>query len=480
MLTPLALILHLVVAATLMGIALTTLLGWKLGGGIVFGLALSVASTVVLLRELQERRLLDSERGRIAVGWLVVEDLVMVLVLVLLPALAGIINNDSTTGELDTVEILQTIGITLGKVAAFIVLMLVVGRRVIPWLLHYIAQTGSRELFRLAVLAISLGVAFGAAILFGVSFALGAFFAGMVLSESHLAHQAAEETLPLRDAFAVLFFVSVGMLFDPTILIRAPLPVLAAFLIIVIGKSLAAFAIVRLFRHPTGTALMISTSLAQIGEFSFILATFGIDLGLMPAEGRDYILAGAILSILANPLLFMALDRFKSRSSGDDLDSISAAAECVPDGITLRDHVVVVGYGQVGQAIVEAALAQGLPTAIIETDRELITDDIAKQVQIIADNGAKPEVIAGANLASARCLFVAVPNGFEAGQITQQARAIHADLPIIARAHSAAETTHLTDCGATNIIVEGQEIGRAMAQAFLSPAPVPHEMPQAS
>ncbi|HVJ40792.1 MAG TPA: YbaL family putative K(+) efflux transporter [Dongiaceae bacterium] len=457
-------------AATLMGLALTALLGWPLGGGIVFGLALSVASTVVLLRELQERRLLDSERGRIAVGWLVVEDLVMVLVLVLLPALSSIFNSGDTAVELGTADILRTIGLTLGKVAAFIVLMLVIGRRIIPWLLHYIAQTGSRELFRLAVLAISLGVAFGAAAMFGVSFALGAFFAGMVLSESDLSHQAAQETLPLRDAFAVLFFVSVGMLFDPTILVRAPLPVLAAFLIIVFGKSLVAFAIVRLFRYPTGTALMISASLAQIGEFSFILATFGVDLGLMPTAGRDYILAAAILSILANPLLFMALDRFKARRAAGGKDRVAAWHDDVTEAITLTGHVVVVGYGRVGQAIVRAALGQNLPTAIIETDRNLIDPAIAGQVQIIVDNGAKPEVIEGANLASARCLFVAVPNGFEAGQITQQARAIRADLPIIVRAHSAIETAHLMECGATEIILEGQEIGRAMADAYFGPA----------
>jgi CPA2 family monovalent cation:H+ antiporter-2 len=455
--------------ATLLGLGLTTLLGWAVGGGIVFGLALSVASTVVLLRELQERHQLDTERGRIAVGWLVVEDLVMVLVLVLLPALSGVIDNHGAGGELDTADILKTVALTLGKVAAFIVLMLVVGRRLIPWLLHYIAQTGSRELFRLAVLAISLGVAFGAAALFGVSFALGAFFAGMVLSESDLSHQAAQETLPLRDAFAVLFFVSVGMLFDPTILIRSPGPVLAAFLIIVFGKSVAAFVIVRLFRHPIGTALTISVSLAQIGEFSFILATFGVDLGLMPNEGRDYILAGAILSILANPLLFMALDRLKARQAGEE-GVPNEFVEELPQPVTLTGHVVVVGYGRVGQAIVKAALERDLPVAIIETHREMIAPTIAGQVQIIVDNGAKPEVVERTNLGAARCLFVAVPNGFEAGQVTKQARAIRADLPIIARAHSAIESAHLTECGASEIIVEGQEIGRAMAQAFLNPA----------
>jgi CPA2 family monovalent cation:H+ antiporter-2 len=454
--------------ATLLGWGLATILGWKLGAGIVFGLALSVASTVVLLRELQERRLLDTQRGRIAVGWLVVEDLVMVLVLVLLPVFAALLDTSDTATPLDLPDILEMIGLTLGKVALFVVLMLVVGRRVIPWLLHFIAQTGSRELFRLAVLAISLGVAFGAASLFGVSFALGAFFAGMVLSESPLSHQAAEETLPLRDAFAVLFFVSVGMLVNPVILLREPLPILAVFLILVIGKSLVAFALVRLFRHSTGTALMISASLAQIGEFSFILATFGVDLGLMPAEGRDLILAGAILSILANPLLFMALDRFKPRFDRQAIDvdapiSVPDVVSVALQPVTLSGHVVVIGYGRVGRAIVDRAMTNNRPVLVIETNRDAIAAELLPAITLIDDNAAKPAVMGAANLAAAHCLFIAIPNGFEAGQIAQQARALKADLPIIARAHSDIEAAHLRERGATDIVLEGQEIGRSMA-----------------
>src|SRR5262245_45608022 len=278
-------------------------LGWSIGASLVFGLA--VASTVVLLRALQERRLVETGRGRIAVGWLIVEDLAMVLTLVLLPALAPLLK--AGTG-LDLLALAASVTFTLAKVAAFVAIMLIVGKRVIPWILHYVAHTGSRELFRLAVLAIALGIAFGAARLFDVSFALGAFFAGMILSESALSQRAAQETLPLRDAFAVLFFVSVGMLVDPTIVVREPLAVLATVLIIVVGKSLAALLIVRLFGHPTSTALTIAASLAQIGEFSFILAGLGIELALLPEHGRDLILAGAILSILLNPLFFAALD----------------------------------------------------------------------------------------------------------------------------------------------------------------------------
>ncbi|MHA6889958.1 cation:proton antiporter domain-containing protein [Ralstonia pseudosolanacearum] len=296
--------------ATLMGMGLAGLLGWAWGPGLVFGLALSVASTVVLLKALEDRGIEGSHEGHIAVGWLIVEDLVMVVTLVLLPALAGVLGGAGSTavGWWDVTEVLA---ITLGKVVAFAALMLVVGRRVIPWMLERIVRTGSRELFRLGVLATALGVAYGATVLFGVSFALGAFFAGMVLAESEFSQRAAEESLPLRDAFAVLFFVSVGMLFDPRVLIEDTWAVLGTVLIVVLGKSLAAFAVVRAFGHPARTALTISASLAQIGEFSFILIGLGIGLEILPARARGLLLAAAILSILLNPLMFALIDRLK-------------------------------------------------------------------------------------------------------------------------------------------------------------------------
>jgi monovalent cation:H+ antiporter-2, CPA2 family len=287
-------------AATLLGLGLALSMKWTIGAGLVFGLALSVASTVVLMRAIQERRLMETERGRIAVGWLIVEDLALVLALVLLPALAPVFGGSNASVASDPLAarfglgLIGVLTLTFVKVSFFVGLMLVVGRRVIPWLLHYIAHTGSRELFRLAVLAIALSVAFGAAKLFGVSLALGAFFAGMILSESALSQRAAEESLPLRDAFAVLFFVSVGMLFDPATVVREPWPIAATLFIIVVGKSVAAFLIVLAFRHPVATALTISASLAQVGEFSFILAEFGVNLNLLPSQGRDLILAGAI------------------------------------------------------------------------------------------------------------------------------------------------------------------------------------------
>ncbi len=296
--------------ATLMGMGLAWLLGWAWGPGLVFGLALSVASTVVLLKALEDRGIENSREGHIAVGWLIVEDLVMVVALVLLPALAGVLGGTGSTA-VGWWEVTQVLAVTLGKVVAFAALMLVVGRRVIPWMLERIVRTGSRELFRLGVLATALGVAYGATVLFGVSFALGAFFAGMVLAESEFSQRAAEESLPLRDAFAVLFFVSVGMLFDPRVLIDDTWAVLGTVLIVVLGKSLAAFAVVRAFGHPARTALTISASLAQIGEFSFILIGLGIGLDILPARARGLLLAAAILSILLNPLMFALIDRLK-------------------------------------------------------------------------------------------------------------------------------------------------------------------------
>ncbi|MCL9845507.1 cation:proton antiporter [Ralstonia solanacearum] len=302
--------------ATLMGMGLAWLLGWAWGPGLVFGLALSVASTVVLLKALEDRGIESSHEGHIAVGWLIVEDLVMVVALVLLPALAGVLGGTGST-VVGWWELTQVLAITLGKVVAFAALMLVVGRRVIPWMLERIVRTGSRELFRLGVLATALGVAYGATVLFGVSFALGAFFAGMVLAESEFSQRAAEESLPLRDAFAVLFFVSVGMLFDPRVLIDDTWAVLGTVLIVVLGKSLAAFAVVRAFGHPARTALTISASLAQIGEFSFILIGLGIGLEILPVRARGLLLAAAILSILLNPLMFALIDRLKREVPGE-------------------------------------------------------------------------------------------------------------------------------------------------------------------
>jgi CPA2 family monovalent cation:H+ antiporter-2 len=451
-----------IAVATALGMGLAWWLGWSVSAGVVFGLALSVASTVVLLRAMQERRLLETERGRIAVGWLIVEDMAMVLTLVLLPALAPVLKAGAT---LSLFALALPVVITLGKVAAFVAIMLIVGKRVIPWILHYVAHTGSRELFRLSVLAIALGVAFFAAMLFDVSFALGAFFAGMMLSESELSQRAASETLPLRDAFAVLFFVSVGMLVDPTIVLREPIPLLATVLIIVVGKSLAAFVIVRLFGHPTSTALTIAASLAQIGEFSFILAGLGIELTLLPERGRDLILAGAIVSILLNPLFFAALDHWlakgdaKSRADAAGPDE-TAAREPVRH-TRLTDHVVLVGHGRVG-SFISAALPSATALLVIEDDADRVGALQGEGREAIAGNAADPDVISAANLPDARCLLVAIPDAFEGGQVVAQARERNPSLPIIARAHSEVEIEHLRKHGATKVVMGEHEIAKAM------------------
>ncbi len=448
--------------ATLLGMALAYALGWSVGGGLVFGLALSVASTVVLLRAMQERRLIETERGRIAVGWLIVEDIATVLFLVLLPPLAGLFKGQAGT---DWMTLGLPLAITVGKLVAFVAIMLVIGRRAIPWLLHYVAHTGSRELFRLAVLAIALGVAYGAAVLFDVSFALGAFFAGMILSESELSQRAANESLPLRDAFAVLFFVSVGMLFDPTILVREWGPVLATVAIIVIGKSVVAYAIVRAFRHSHSTALTISASLAQIGEFSFILATLGVSLALLPERGRDLILAGAIISILLNPLLFAMLDRMLAKTDGSGAKSAKS-----PDGpprepvprTALTGHVVLVGHGRVGSFITETLGHGGSPLLVIDSDRPNIERARQRGFEVIEGNAADPEVIQAANLPAARCLLVAIPDAFEGGQIVEQGRTLNPALTIVARSHSEDESEHLRRHGASTVVMSEHETAKAM------------------
>ena len=452
-----------IAVATALGAGIAHLWGWSLGAGLVFGLSLSVASTVVLLRALEQRGLLDSANGRIAIGWLIVEDLAMVLALVLLPGLAGAPEPGHASPDL-----LPLLGWTLAKVGGFLLVVMVVGTRVVPWLLAQVARTGSRELFTLAVLAVALGIAFGSAKLFGVSFALGAFFAGVVLSESDFSHRAAADSLPLQDAFAVLFFVSVGMLFDPGILLREPLPVLAVLFIILFGKSIAAFALVRAFRYPTATALTISASLAQIGEFSFILANLGVELQVMPERGRDLILVGAILSILANPLFFAAIDRMRPWLERPEPETGAAVAQADGSDLpvtALTGHTVLIGYGRVGGAIGEVLLAQGAKLFVIE-ENETTVDSLRKRgVEAHAGNAAAPDLLRAANFAVASCVFVAVPNAFEAGQVVEQARAANPAIKIVARAHLDGEVDYLRDLGANAVVMGEREIARAMLDA---------------
>jgi CPA2 family monovalent cation:H+ antiporter-2 len=452
-----------IAVAWALGIMLGLWLGWSIEGSAVFGLALSVASTVVLLRALQARDMVETEKGRIAVGWLIVEDLVMVLALVLLPAMFGDRGDEGGSAGL-----VQSAAIVLVKVVGFVAFMFVIARRVLPWVLHWVAHTGSRELFRLAVLAIALGVAFGAAVIFDVSFALGAFFAGMILGETQLSRRAAEETLPLRDAFAVLFFVSVGMLFDPNVLVEQPGPVLATVAIIVVGKSLAAFALVRAFGHTSQTALTVSVSLAQIGEFSFILAGLGVGLGVLPETGRDLILAGALLSILVNPILFtLAVKRIRTDAAPEPVDMTSeeSAALC-------NAGVVLIGYGRVGSHIGTLICGRGEGLTVIEDQKDMAAAARATGATVIVGDATKESVLRQAGLEEASTLLIAIPEGVEAGAIVRRARAINPKLVIVARAHSDEEVDDLVRRGADHVVMAERETASRMAErAMLTIAP---------
>jgi CPA2 family monovalent cation:H+ antiporter-2 len=459
--------------ATLLGAGLATWWGWRPGGALVFGLALSVASTVVLLRALDSLGILESFTGRIAVGWLVVEDLAMVLVLVLLPPLAAVFGGKGAADG--AASVWQTLGLTLLQVGGFVTLMLVVGRRVFPWILWQVTRTGSRELFTLCVVAAAVSIAFASAALFGVSFALGAFFAGMVMRESEFSHRAAQESLPLRDAFAVLFFVSVGMLFDPSVLIERPLQVLAVVLVIVVGKSVAACALVLLFRYPLGTALTVSASLAQIGEFSFILAGLGAALGLLPAEGQSLLLAGALISIATNPLWFSLIGPLqkwlsarssfaRGLASGDDpLAELPTSTEAR----YLSRQVVLVGYGRVGRRIAAALAAHDIPFVVAEQNRELVEKLRAEGVAAVWGDAAEAAVLIQAHIARARVLVVATADAINVRQMIRTAHMLNPSIETVIRSHNEDEARLLTQETSTTVFLGEHELAQAMAQAVV-------------
>ncbi|MFY0404611.1 YbaL family putative K(+) efflux transporter [Pantoea dispersa] len=466
-----------IAVATLLGMGLSWAMGWSWMTGLVFGLCLSTASTVVLLRALEERQLIDSQRGQIAIGWLIVEDLVMVLTLVLLPAIAGMLEQGNASPTLLAWDLL----LTIGKVAAFMVLMMVVGRRVVPWILAKSAATGSRELFTLSVLALALGIAFGAVEFFDVSFALGAFFAGMVLNESELSHRAAHDTLPLRDAFAVLFFVSVGMLFDPMILLEQPLAVLGALAIIVLGKSIAAWLLVTLLGHSRRTALTISVSLAQIGEFAFILAGLGISLGMLSDEGRNLVLAAAILSIMLNPILFTVLERYLDKTETMEEQTLEEAIEeekQIP--VDICNHAVIVGYGRVGSLLGQQLMEADVPLVVVENSRPRVEALREQGIKAVLGNAARVDTMDLARLDCARWLLLTIPNGYEAGEIVTAAREKRADIEIIARAHYDDEVAYIMERGANRVVMGEREIANSMLhvlQEEIAQNPIVRECP---
>jgi CPA2 family monovalent cation:H+ antiporter-2 len=478
-----------IAVATLMGMGLSHLWGWSLGAGLVFGLALSVASTVVLLRALEDRGQLDSFNGRIAIGWLVVEDLVTVLVLVLLPALAGPLGGHPVDGhgggQSGGDSLWLAIGKTLLSVGAFIALMLLVGRKLFPWFLWRVAKTGSRELFTLAVIAAAVGIAYGSSHLFGVSFALGAFFAGMVLRESALSHRAAEETLPLRDAFSVLFFVSVGMLFDPRVLVEHPLEVLGVVAIVLFGKSLAAFVLVLALRYPLNTAITVSASLAQIGEFSFILAALGMSLGLLPELGQNLILAGAIISIAVNPLMFKAINPLQEwlRSKSDVARKLERSTDPLaelPMTVThehLTGQVVLVGYGRVGKRIAEELTRQKVHYVVAEQNRDVVEELRRRDQPAVAGNAADPAVLIQAHIARASMLVIATPDTFHVRGMIETAKALNPSIRCVVRTHSEEEATLLREETGGTVFVGERELARSMTEHVLqglAAAPASH------
>jgi CPA2 family monovalent cation:H+ antiporter-2 len=461
-----------IVVATALGTATAMAWGWSFGGGMVFGLALSVASTVVLLRALEARGALDSMHGRIAIGWVIVEDLVMVLVLVLLPPFANMLGGqaDHAGGGVG-----MTLLITFLKVGAFIVLMLVVGRRLFPYILWQVAKTGSRELFTLCVTAAAVGVAYGAAKLFGVSFALGAFFAGMMMRESALSHRAAEESLPLQDAFSVLFFVSVGMLFDPMVIVERPVQVLVVAAIIIVGKTLATIAIVLAFRYPLNTALTVGAGLAQIGEFSFILAGLGITYRLLPPEGQSLILAGALLSIALNPVVFSAIEPvqrwIRARSElARTLDRSPDPLATLPmtiDQELLTGHVVLVGYGRVGRRIADALLERRIPFVVAEQHRELVERLRERGIPAVSGDASDPAVLIQAHVQRANMLVIATPDTFGVRKMAEVARMLRPAIEIVVRTHSDEEAALLRSENIGIIFMGEHELAMGMTEHVL-------------
>ncbi|HHF7373104.1 cation:proton antiporter [Legionella bozemanae] len=433
------------IVATILGGCTAIMWGWNYGYALIFGLSLSVASTVVLLRALEERGMLGTINGHIAVGWLLVEDLAMVVVLVLLPPLSQWLGNNPSVSMHKPLWLV--LGLTFIKVSTFIALMFLVGRRFFPKLLWHVARTGSRELFTLCVVTAAISIAYVAAKLFGVSFALGAFFAGMIMRESAFSHRAAEELLPLRDAFAVLFFVSVGMLFNPAVLVEQPLQVLTVVGIIVIGKSIAAFILVLAFRYPLQSALVVSASLAQIGEFSFILAELGIRLGLLPVEGRNFILAGALISIAINPLIFKLITPIhtwaKTRSK------LMEIFERSKDPLTelpitttekyLAGHVVLIGYGRVGKRVARLLSEKDVPYVVIDDNRELIERLRVSGIPAVYGDASKPSVLVQSHIAHASMLIIVISDTVHVGKMIQYAIQLNPGIEIVIRTHNEEE-----------------------------------------
>lgn len=461
-----------IAVATFLGTSLAMFWGWDIGGALVFGLALSVASTVVLIRALEEHNMIGSLNGQIAISWLIFEDLAMVLVLVFLPLIAEWYGG-GTGGNLQKNGWL-ILGLTLFKITTFILLMLLIGRRALPKLLLNIARTGSRDLFTLAVIATAVGIAFTASKLFGMSFALGAFFAGMIMRESKFSRRAAEESLPFRDAFAVLFFVSVGMLFNPNIFIEQPLAILSVVIIIVIGKSITAAALVLAFGYPLYTALVVSASLAQIGEFSFILAGLGVHLGLLSPEGQGLILGGALISITLNPFVFKLIEPLQFWLRFKSFKKIEVPPLLLTHDKYLSGQVVLVGYGSVGGLIERTLAKKGMSYVVVEQDRELVKQLRIRNISAVLGDATEPDVLIQAKIASAGMLVVAISDTFIIKQVINAARELNPKIEIAIKTQSEDEALSLSQEIEGKIFFNDRELANGMSRYILARFGVVH------
>lgn len=471
-----------IAVATLLGVGISMLWGWNFGSALIFGLSLSCASTVVLLKALGDRGLLESVNGKIAVGWLLVEDLVMVLALVLLPATAVLLGGQAIEGANADDSIWFTLGITLLKVAGFIAFMLIVGKRLVPKIMQIVARLGSRELFTLTVVAAAVSIAFGAYKIFGVSMALGAFFAGMVVKESDFSHRAEEETLPLREIFAILFFVSVGMLFDPRILLEQPLHVLAVVGIIMIGKTIAAMALVLFFRYPLNTALTVGASLAQIGEFSFILAALGVSLKLLSIEGQNLILAGALISITLNSFVFSAVEPLqrwiRERSSlARLLERSGDPLAMLPDEVSqdyLRDQVVIVGHGEVGRRITRTLMEQNIKVVIAEENREIVENLREKGIAAVSGMATEPSVLIQAHIQHARLLVLSPMDILDIHKIVDIAKTLNPQIQVLVCAESKQEAEVIRNDNIGEVYFAKEEMAKNMSNHILNQIQIAH------
>lgn len=474
-----------IAVATLLGIGVSMYWGWSFGSALIFGLSLSCASTVVLLKALGDRGLLDSVNGKIAVGWLLVEDLVMVLALVLLPATAVLLGGHALPGTDTSQSIWLTIGITLLKVTGFIAFMLIIGKRLVPMIMQFVARLGSRELFTLTVVAAAVSIAYGSYAVFGVSMALGAFFAGMVVKESDFSHRAEEETLPLREIFSILFFVSVGMLFDPSILIEEPLRILAVIAIIMVGKTLAAIALVLFFRYPINTALTVGASLAQIGEFSFILATLGLSLGLLTPDAQNLILAGALFSITLNSFVFSAIEPvqrwIRERSHLARLLERSADPLAIlPDEVDqayLRDQVVIIGYGGVGRRISENLIQQNIKVVIAEENREIVEKLRSQGIAAVSGEATEPNVLIQAHIQHARLLVISPMDILDIHRIVDISKQLNPEIQVLICAESKEEAAVIRQENLGEVFYAKEEMAKNMSHHILNQIELAHQPP---